>query len=67
MPGAEVLIERYWESAAGVAAGRTPTRALQYERRARKPMTDHASGLRAACEELTADLRVYVDERMVTR
>lgn len=66
MPGAEILIERYYESAAGASAGRTPTRGPRSERPARRPMTDHASGLRAACEELTADLRVYVSERMVT-
>lgn len=66
MPGAEILIERYWESAAGREAGRTPDRAPECERQTHKPMTDHASGLREVCEELTAGLRAYVDERMVT-
>lgn len=67
MPGAELLIARYRERAAGVTAGRTPDRARAYERPAHKPLTDHASGLRAACETLTSDLRGYVAERMVTK
>lgn len=59
MPGAAYMIERH-NAAAQVE--RTPAS----EQPAREPMTDHAAGLREACEKLTADLRVYVEERMVT-
>lgn len=60
MPGAAYMIECY--HAAAARAERTP----EHEQPAREPIADHASGLREACEKLTADLRVYVEERMVT-
>lgn len=70
MPGAAFMIERYQERAAGRMAGRTRACVRCDDR----PMTDrtpdiapdHESGLRDACKKLTADLRVYVDDRMVT-
>lgn len=70
MPGAEILIARYHESAAGRMAGRTRACARSDDRpmadRAPDIAPDHARGLRDACKKLTADLRVYVDDRMVT-
>ena len=68
MPGAEIMIQRHHESAAGRDAGRTPDRAQQSERPTHNPLPDrvpdHTAGLRCACKELTRDLRAYVTERI---
>lgn len=56
MPGASVLIERYYrDRAAGLAAGRAPN----IERPHTRLSNDHAGGLAGACAELAEDLREY--------
>lgn len=57
------MIERYQDRAAGVAAGRAPTRTRSDDRPMMDLVTDHAAGLRTACEILTSNLRWYVRER----
>lgn len=63
MPGAQVLIERYYrDRAAGLVAGRTQDQPSIVQ----ELSADHASGLRTACADLTRELRLHCALRILS-